>query len=225
MDPGTLKMVVNMQIDKKVYIPAMNKAWLTPLYDPFLRWVMHERGFKGRLVALAGPRPGQRILDIGCGTGTLTIMVKQAQPAAVVAGLDGDEAVLAIARKKAAREAVGPIHWQLGTAYDLPYPDESFDLVLASMMLHHLTLEDKRATFREMRRVLRPGGMFWMVDFGQPHDALMRWVSGFTAHFEQTRDHFRGLLPALLQEVGFSNVAEVEARRSPAGPLSIVRAM
>lgn len=220
-DPDTLKVVIRMDINKKVYIPALNKEWLTQLYDPFLRYVMQEQGFKQRLVELASPQPGQRILDIGCGTGTLTVMLKHAQPAATVIGLDGDEAVLAIARKKAALDDGNAIIWQLGYSYDLPYPDASFDLVLASMMLHHLTRENKRATFREARRVLKPGSRFWMVDFGQPHDALMRMVASFVSQFEQTKDHFRGILPGLLLEAGFNNVKEIETMRRLAGPLSI----
>ena len=76
------------------YIPALGHAWLTGLYDPVLRITMREATFKSRLVAQADLRPGHRVLDIGCGTATLTIEIKRSQPAAEVVGLDGDPEVL-----------------------------------------------------------------------------------------------------------------------------------
>lgn len=216
-------MVTGMDIEKDKFISALNKKWLTPLYDPFLRYIMREEMFKKRLVTLADPQPGQRILDVGCGTGTLTLMIKQSQPAAVVVGLDADEDILEMARRKAAQDGGKEILWRQGFSYTLPFPDESFDLVIASMMLHHLTNPDKLATFREIRRVLPSGGRFWIVDFGPAHDPIMQLVSKFFSHFEHTRDHFRGLLPGLLREAGFTWVEEIVDARSFFGLIAIYR--
>ncbi len=107
------------------YIPALSYDRLTPLFDPLLRWSMRELELKRRLIVQAGIEPGQRVLDLGCGTATLTILIKQTYPAAEVVGLDGDPKILAIANAKVA--AVG-VDFTLdhGLAYDMSYPDQSF---------------------------------------------------------------------------------------------------
>lgn len=87
------------------YIPALGHAWLTGLYDPVLRFTMREATFKSQLVAQADVHPGHRVLDLGCGTGTLTVQIKQSQPDAEVFGLDGDADVLR--RAAAKRERAG----------------------------------------------------------------------------------------------------------------------
>src|ERR687895_68289 len=88
------------------YIPALGHDLLTPLYDPLLRWLMREERFKRRLIEQADVRGGHSVLDLGCGTGTLTMMVKQTNPDAEVVGLDGDVNVLKIARAKADKAGV-----------------------------------------------------------------------------------------------------------------------
>src|SRR4030067_2941191 len=113
---------------KARFIPALSFQWLTPLYDPLLRWGMREETFKRHLIEQANIQPGQRILDLGCGTGTLTILIKQLHPDADVVGLDGDPEILEIARVKAAKARV-EITLDHGMAYQLPYPDEAFDRV------------------------------------------------------------------------------------------------
>ena len=152
------------------YIPAFGHDWLTPLYDPFLRWGMREDVFKRALVQQAQIRPGHRVLDLGCGTATLTILLKQLHPEAVIAGLDGDERVLEIGRAKASKAGID-ITLDHGMAFQLPYPDNSFDRVVSSLVMHHLSTEDKRRTANEAFRILRPGGELHVVDFGKPHNA------------------------------------------------------
>lgn len=90
---------------KEKYIPALNQKWLTPLYDPLLKWGMHEELFKRYLVEHANLKGDQKVLDLGCGTGTLTIQIKQSYPQIKLVGLDGDPSVLQIASEKA--EAAG----------------------------------------------------------------------------------------------------------------------
>ncbi|MFZ2170711.1 MAG: class I SAM-dependent methyltransferase, partial [Methylococcaceae bacterium] len=125
------------------YIPAFHFRWLTDWYDPVMRHLFPEEALKTSLIAQARIQPGQYILDMGCGTGTLTLLIKQIQPNAAVYGLDVDTQVLDVARKKA-EQAGETIILQQGTATCLPYPDGSFDRVFASLMLHHLTRQDKR---------------------------------------------------------------------------------
>lgn len=187
------------------YIPVLNKTWLTPLYDPLLKWGMHEEKFKRYLVGNAGLKPGQQVLDLGCGTGTLTIMLKQFQPGADITGLDGDSHILEIARQKS-RTAGMDIHWQQGMAYDLPYPTAYFDRVISCLMVHHLTAPNKVKAFQEVRRVLKPGGEFHILDFSKPRDPFMGLISFFIARIEEAGDNIRGLIPPMLQESGFKGV-------------------
>lgn len=210
--------------DEPRYIPALNQNWLTPLYDPALRYVMREDRFKKQLIEQADPKPGDRILDLGCGTGTLTIMLQFRQPGAIITGLDGDKKVLAIARQKAQRAGVDAIRWDEGLAHHLPYPAESFDKVVSSMVIHHLTLAEKLGTFQQVFHVLRPGGSIHIADFGRPHDRLMQFVTSYMRFMERTADNFQGKLPDLLSQAGFTTVEEIGHMRSFFGPLSLYRA-
>lgn len=153
-----------MDAQQAKYIPALRLRWLTPLYDPLLERVMREETFKRCLIEQAHIGSGQHVLDLGCGTGTLTVLIKMLHPAAEVVGGDGDSTVLDVARAKAKRAGIN-IKWAYGMAFELPYPDQSFDRVLSSLMLHHLTSGNKRRTFRQVFRVLRPGGELHIADF------------------------------------------------------------
>jgi ubiquinone/menaquinone biosynthesis C-methylase UbiE len=204
------------------YIPALSHDWLTPLYDPLIRWLMHEATFKRRLIDQAQISGGDRVLDVGCGTGTLAIMVKQAHPQANVVGLDGDAKVLGIAKAKAAKARVDLLFEQ-GMSYQLPYQDNSFDRVLSSLMLHHLSTDNKRRTLLEVFRVLRPGGELHVVDFGPPRTLYSRLMVFVAARSEQASINIKGLLPVMFREAGFQSVEETGHFLTVAGALSFYR--
>ena len=147
------------------YIPALSYAWLTRWYDPVVRWTTREAVFRGRLLAQATIKPGHRVLDVGCGTGSLALLIKRAQPGAIVTGIDGDSTILASAKAKAAHAHVG-IEWTEGRADALPFPDASFERVVSSLVFHHLDRATKLAALREIHRVLAPGGEFHFADWG-----------------------------------------------------------
>jgi ubiquinone/menaquinone biosynthesis C-methylase UbiE len=132
---------------------------------------MPERKIKGDLVRQADIQQTHRVLDVGCGTGTLAILIKQAQPQAEVVALDPDPEVLTIARRKSTKSG-HQLTFHQGFASSLPFPDDSFDRVLSSFVFHHLTLQDRRLALSEVLRVLRPKGKFCLVDFAKPNKAL-----------------------------------------------------
>jgi ubiquinone/menaquinone biosynthesis C-methylase UbiE len=155
----------------KDYVPAMGLDALTPLYDMFVKWFMPETALRTRFVEQARLDDGMRVLDVGCGTATLTIMAKQRHPQAELVGLDGDGRILEIARRKIARAGVA-ITLDEGLSFRLPYPDASFGRVLSSLMLHHLAPDDRRRTLSEAFRVLEPGGELHVADFERPNTDL-----------------------------------------------------
>jgi ubiquinone/menaquinone biosynthesis C-methylase UbiE len=150
----------------RTFLPAAGADWLLPLYDPFVK-LFGIGNARNVLLAQADLKPGHRVLDIGCGTGTFAVQIKQKYPNVEVTGLDPDPKALARAEQKAKLAAVA-VKFDKGFSDELPYPDRSFDRVCSSFMFHHLPSDVKEKTLSEIRRVLKPGGFLDLLDFGGP---------------------------------------------------------
>ena len=183
------------------YIPALSYRFLTPFYDFIQKYIVRDVRYKSLLIDQADIRVGQSVLDLGCGTGTLAIMVKHLHSGAEVTGLDADPDMLKVARYKSARE-ITPVTFDTGMTYDLPYPDESFDRILSSIMIHHLKTPDKKRTAHEVFRVLKPGGQLHIVDFGKPVTWYGKILGPFLHGFEEANDNIEGSLPKFFGEPG-----------------------
>jgi len=208
------------------YIPALKYNWLTKFYDFLIQAFLKEKSWKTYLIESFSNKSPQSILDIGTGTATLSIMVKQAYPQANIAGLDGDDKILVIAKSKVLQQGLN-IDLIRGMSYELPFPDNHFDVVTSSLMIHHLSDEDKVRTFEEVFRVLKPGGEFCIADWGKP-DAkssrlLFYWVQ-FLDGFKTTSSNVKGLLPKFLSASGFAIVNELKKYKTIGGSISIYKA-
>lgn len=203
------------------YVPALGLRWLTPLYDALVDGPMAATRMRRAVVAQLGDLSGRAVLDVGCGTGTLAMMVQNANPAARVAGLDGDPQILEMARAKARRKGQ-EIEFSEAMSDALPYSDASFDFVLTTLMLHHLSREGKQGTAAEMYRVLKPGGTLLGLDFAEPRGHIGRGLRPLTRRFERVAENLDGMLPLLFERAGFSGY--VELRRFIFGSIALFRA-
>jgi len=207
---------------RRNYLPAAGLDLFLPLYDPFVKLLGAERVRKV-LLEQAALRPGHDVLDIGCGTGTFVAMVKRLHPDVQVVGLDPDPKALARAKRKVEREAPS-IRLDQGFSDRLPYPDRSFDRVFSSFMFHHLPAEEKEPTLREVRRVLRPGGSFHMLDFGGPgegHGFLMRLFH--SSH--SLADNAEGHILDLITRAGFAQAKNAGHRSMLVGRVAYYEAV
>jgi len=210
----------------QTYIPALRLRALTRFYDPVAALASREREFKRRLIDQLAPEPGQRTLDLGCGTGTLAIAIKERQPEASVAGLVADPEMLGRAASKA--EAAGvEIELTQAMADSMPFADASFDAVVSTLFFHHVAPAVKVAVLGEVLRVLIPGGKLHIADWGRPGDPLMA-VAGLGIRvldgFDVTADNFAGRLPDLIAEAGFVGAEVRDAMRTPFGLMTFYSA-
>lgn len=208
------------------YLPALRFKALTPAFDAVVRATVRERTFRPALIEQAALAPGQRVLDLGAGTGTLAIMAKRSEPRSEVVGIDPDPEIIGIARQKAAGARV-EVEFDQGSATDLPYEEGSFDRVLSTLVFHHLTPADKRAALAEVARVLRPGGELHIADWTKPADPLQRALAVQTRlfdGFERTRENLAGELPGLISQAGLRDVRELRRLRTWWGTLGLLSA-
>lgn len=182
------------------YLPAAGTDLLLPAFD-LISWLFGTPALHDRLIEQAELEPGHRVLEIGCGTGSLVLKAKKNQPAAEVVGSDPDLKALARAQRKT--HGLTGIRLEHAYAQELPYADREFDRVLSALMLHHLPTEIKSGAMTEAFRVLRPGGRLHLLDFGG--DATP--ADGFLARQIQRDPSVAGNLgnsiPRLLRDAGF----------------------
>src|SRR5712664_1074426 len=169
-------------------------------------------------------RSGQRILDLGCGTGSLIVQLKRLYPETEVVGLDPDQKALALARRKAVRAAVS-IHLDQGFGDELPYPDASFDRVLSSLMFHHVPTDEKGKTLRAVRRVLKPNGEFHMLDFEGPEKGAHGLLSRILHSNQRLKDNSEGRVLHFMTEAGFAKPRKVGHREMFFGHIAYYRAI
>lgn len=137
-----------------------------PFYDAVVSLLTlgKAKSLRAQTAALATIQPGEQILDVGCGTGDLTMIAKQmAGTIGTVVGLDASPEMIEVARRKATRAHV-EIDYRVALIEAIPFPDASFDVVLSSMMMHHLPTHLKTAGLAEIRRVLKANGRVVIVD-------------------------------------------------------------
>ncbi|MPZ30244.1 MAG: methyltransferase domain-containing protein [Rhodospirillales bacterium] len=173
-------------------------------YD-FLVWLVtlgRERAFREKILRLARLEPGESVLDVGCGTGSLAIVAKrQVGPTGAVHGIDASPEMIARAHMKA-RKAGVEVAFKNGAAQALPFPDAQFDAVLSTLMFHHLPRKARQQCAGEIRRVLKPGGRVLAVDFGGSAPARRGFFARFHRHGHVSlRD-----IAALLSEAGLTTV-------------------
>jgi ubiquinone/menaquinone biosynthesis C-methylase UbiE len=129
-------------------------------------------GGRDTLLDLAAPQAGEVVLDVGCGTGTLALAAAARVPSADVTGIDASPEMIDRARRKAAKQGSG-VEFRVDVIESLPFADATFDLVTSSLMLHHLPTDLKRRGLAEVRRVLKPGGRFVVMDFARESHSRM----------------------------------------------------
>jgi len=189
----------------------MKGGWRYDLHGWFFDTCMFRgkgRELRQRTVTLAQLQLGDQVLDVGCGTGTLAIEVqRRVGSAGRVVGIDPGGEQIARARAKAARHDV-PIEFQIGVIEQLAFPDQTFDVVLSTLMMHHLPKSLKAQGLAEIARVLKPGGRVVIVDFTRKQERAgqaARFHAGGTSLDE---------LAVLVKDAGFLQM-EMEEMRPP----------
>lgn len=160
------------------------------------------------------PSPGEKVLDVGCGTGTLSIALKRAVgESGSVTAIDAAAGMVDVAEKKAANSGVG-VDFKVAAIEKLPFADASFDKAYATLMTHHLPPKVKEDGFKEINRVLKPGGAFLVVDFGPPSNLFVKilfapvWLAEkyIFSYISALEPHIKGKIPGMLKEAGFKEV-------------------
>lgn len=208
-----------MEQVRKHYLPAAGHDWALPLYDPLVK-LMGAEGARKALLEQAAVRPGHRVLDIGCGTGTLALFIKRLHPDVRITGLDPDPKALARARRKAQR-AGASIQFDHGFSDELPYPNASFDRVFSSFMFHHLDPPAREKTLREVKRVLAPEGGLHLLDFERPDPLPKGWLLRRIHANSHFHDNSERRILAVMREAGFDCAKKIMSRNLLFGLLPV----
>jgi ubiquinone/menaquinone biosynthesis C-methylase UbiE len=194
----------------RTYLPAAGYNWTLPLYDPIVKLLGGDTA-RRILLDQAELQPGYRVLDIGCGTGTLAILTKSLYPDVAIVGIDPDPRALARARRKALR-AQASIQFDQGFGDELPYPEASFDRALSSFMFHHLPSAEKGKTLRAVRRVLKPQGTFQMLDFEGTEGRSRGILSHLLHSSKRLKENTESQILSLMRRAGFSDPTKVNEK-------------
>ncbi len=214
---------------EKEFTPAMGDSRLTPLYDFAIRWLTREHIWRDMLIQQINISASDRILDVGCGTGSLAIRLKGAESAAEVIGLDPDDEVLSLAQQKAQSAGVNVV-WRQGFLSDEMVREMApVSKVVSSLVLHQTPLEEKANILSAMHRILAPQGKLHIADYGLQRTKFMRIMFRRTVQrvdgIEDTQPNADGILPDLIKAAGFRDLHETKIVPTITGSISLYSAI
>ena len=206
------------------FVPALGFVRLTRLYDAALAVATRERVWRTALVEQVAPRPGDTIIDVGCGTGTLAVLLKRRAPDARVIGIDPDPEALTIAKRKAARAGLA-IEWRQGFARDAAavLGAGMADKAVSSLVFHQVPTLEKKAGVAAMFDAVRPGGKVHIADYARQRGAsrLLFTVIGLLDGFANTRPNADGVIEELLSSAIGSPVQALRVVPTATGGISL----
>ena len=205
------------------YVPPLGRHELTDQYDRAIALMTREKRWRSELIRRVPPTSDARIVDIGCGTGTLAIAIKQAFPDAEVIGIDPDPPALDLARGKA--EAAGvAVQWEQAMGDRADAIVGSCDVIVSSLVFHQCAIETKQAIAHAMYRALTPGGLMLVADYGLQRNLLMRTLFRqvqLLDGFDMTEPNAKGCMPGIFEAAGFAGVTVAKVIQTPSGSISI----
>ena len=213
-------------MEQAKYIPALRFKWLTPLYDFLINLTMPEKKIKQALIETANIPAGVKVLDFGCGTATLTMMVKEIYPEAKVTGIDVDRKIVDRAIQKVKEKKLG-IFLLVYDGKQLPFQRNAFNRTVSCLVFHHLDTETKQKSLTEIFRILSKDGQLHIADFGRSKSWVQRTlfnsIRGLDG-FKSTDANAKGLLPELISDAGFENVVIKKRFKIMFGEVQIISA-
>lgn len=210
------------------YTPPLGFNALTPLYDAAIAAFTRERKWRARVVEYLAPQAGDRILDIGSGTGRLAEAIHYAEPQAQYLGVDPDKTAAAIARKRARKSGSAARFCVRFFDGSEKIDSVSPNKIVTSLVLHQTPLAEKRRIIQCTYDALPKGGVFVLADYSRQNTRLMRFLFRWTVQaldgIENTQPNADGVLPSLLEQAGFSSIKQTANMPTPTGSISILRA-
>jgi ubiquinone/menaquinone biosynthesis C-methylase UbiE len=220
---GSLTATTHKSVSGEAKAPHLGVLMHSPARYDALAWLLtfgRERAFRERILSFAKLKPGEAVLDVGCGTGTVALLAKKkVGPEGRVDGIDASAEMVARATAKARRTGL-QVGFSTATAQDLPFKDGEFDIVLSTLVLHHLPKKGREEFAEEAIRVLRPGGRLLLVDFAKP--PRQRSVFRFHRHGHVDLERVapdlgqRGFKIVERGDVGTKGLRYLVAKRDPA---------
>lgn len=201
------------------FIPALKYHFLTPFYDIIIKLLVPENRIRKQIINTYELNGKEFVLDFGCGTGTFIVMLKKTYPNLNVVGIDVDDKIIEIAKKKFKQNNLQiPAYKHL-----INIPNE-LDIIYSSWVFHHLTTHEKLNSFKEIHEKLKEKGTFILADWEKPHNFLMKiafFILQVFDNFTTTSDHKNGKIQAILKEAGFKNIVIKRIIPTPLGSLYI----
>jgi len=209
------------------HTPPLGHRALTPLYDLAIVAITREKTWRAALVEAIDPSPGDSILDIGAGTGSLAMALHAECPGIRYIGIDPDAEAIRRARKKIA-ELEGDIRFHEGFfSANKNYFGEPPNKIVSSLVLHQVPLAEKRRIIAQAKKVLAPGGLLFIADYGLQRGVqrlLFRSTVQALDGVEDTQPNADGIIQLLLNEAEFSSISEDRRIETPTGTITLYRA-